>query len=104
MTHHGARSLAIVAIFTTALLTACGAKEKSAEPVRPVQLMQVKLGGANATAVFAGDVKPRYEADLGFRIAGKIVARYADVGARVKKGQALARLDPADVGLQAEAA
>lgn len=104
MTQHGARSLAIVAIIATALLTGCGAKEKPAEPVRPVQLQQVKLGGANATAVFAGDVKPRYEADLGFRIAGKIVARYADVGARVKKGQALARLDPADVGLQAEAA
>ncbi len=54
--------------------------------------------------MFAGEVKPRHEADLGFRIGGKIVARNVDVGARVKKGQALARLDPADVGLQAEAA
>jgi membrane fusion protein, multidrug efflux system len=54
--------------------------------------------------VFAGEVKPRHEADLGFRIGGKLVERYVDVGARVKKGQALARLDPADVGLQAEAA
>ena len=42
--------------------------------------------------------------DLAFRIGGKIVARSVDVGARVKKGQVLARLDPADVGLQAEAA
>ena len=87
-----------------AVLAACGAKDKPAEVVRPVQLAQVKLGGASATSVFAGDVKPRYEADLGFRIGGKIIARYVDVGARVKKGQALARLDPADVGLQAEAA
>ena len=86
------------------MLAGCGAKDKPADPVRPVQLTQVKLGGANAAAVFAGEVKPRYEADLGFRIPGKIVTRYADVGARVKKGQALARLDPADVGLQAEAA
>ena len=54
--------------------------------------------------MFAGEVKPRHEADLGFRIGGKIVARTVDVGARVKKGQVLARLDPADVGLQAEAA
>ena len=86
------------------VLAGCGAKDKPAEPVRPVQLTQVKLGGTQATAVFAGEVKPRYEADLGFRIAGKIVARYADMGARVAKGQALARLDPSDVGLQAEAA
>ena len=96
--------LALLAALAVAMLAGCGAKDKPAEPVRPVQLTQVKLGGASATAVFAGDVKPRYEADLGFRIGGKIVARYADVGARVKKGQALARVDPADVGLQAEAA
>ncbi len=86
------------------LLAACGAKDKPAEVIRPVQLAQVKLGGASTTAVFAGDVRPRYEADLGFRIGGKIIARYVDVGARVKKGQPLARLDPADVGLQAQAA
>ena len=97
------RSIATL-VALTAALAACGAKDKPAEIVRPVQLTQVKLGGANSTAVFAGEVKPRYEADLGFRIGGKIIARYVDMGARVKKGQALARIDPADVGLQAEAA
>jgi membrane fusion protein, multidrug efflux system len=97
------RSMATLVLLAGAL-AACGAKDKPVEPVRPVQLTQVKLGGANTTAVFAGEVKPRYEADLGFRIGGKLVARYVDVGARVSKGQALARIDPADVGLQAEAA
>ncbi|MEO8344241.1 MAG: efflux RND transporter periplasmic adaptor subunit [Betaproteobacteria bacterium] len=96
--------LALLGLALGGLLTACGAKDKPAEVIRPVQLTQVKLGGANVTAVFAGDVKPRYEADLGFRIGGKIVARQVDVGSRVKKGQALARLDPADVALQADAA
>ncbi len=97
-------AIPLLGILLGILLAACGAKDKPAEVIRPVQLAQVKLGGASATSVFAGDVKPRYEADLGFRIGGKIVARYVDVGASVKKGQALARLDPADVGLQAEAA
>ena len=97
------RTLAMLFLVIGAL-AACGAKDKPPEIVRPVQLTQVKLGGANTTAVFAGEVKPRYEADLGFRIGGKLVARYVDMGARVKKGQALARIDPADVGLQAEAA
>ena len=36
--------------------------------------------------MFAGEVKPRHEADLGFRIGGKIVARSVDVGARVTQG------------------
>ena len=103
MTMDPFRATATLALLTVAL-AACSAKDKPAEPVRPVQLAQVKLGGAHSAAVFAGEVKPRYEADLGFRIGGKLVARYVDVGARVKKGQALARIDPADVGLQAEAA
>jgi membrane fusion protein, multidrug efflux system len=97
-----ARAACVVVL--AAALAACGAKERPAEVVRPVQLAKVVQGGALETAVFAGDVKPRHEADLGFRIGGKLVLRYVDVGARVKKGQALARLDPADVGLQADAA
>jgi RND family efflux transporter MFP subunit len=97
------RAAATVALLGV-VLTACGERDKPVEAVRPVQLVQVQLGRANATAVFAGEVKARYEADLGFRIGGKIVARHVDMGARVKKGQALARLDPSDVGLQAEAA
>jgi RND family efflux transporter MFP subunit len=100
---HSPRTLAALVVLASAL-AACGAKDKPADVVRPVQLTQVKLGGASSTSVFAGEVKPRYEADLGFRIGGKIVARDVDVGARGKKGQVLARIDPADVGLQAEAA
>jgi len=98
------RYAAVPLLLLALALAACGPKDKPVEVVRPVQLAQVKLGGANSTAVFAGEVKPRYEADLGFRIGGKLVTRNVDVGARVKKGQPLARIDPADVGLQAEAA
>ena len=68
------------------------------------KLAQVVVGGAADRSVFAGEVKPRYENDLAFRIGGKIVARNVDVGTRVRKGQMIARLDPADVALQAEAA
>lgn len=91
-------------LLAAALVAGCGAADKPAEVVRPVQLVQVVLGNAADSAVFAGEVKARHETDLAFRIGGKIVARSADIGARVKKGQSLARLDPADVGLQAEAA
>jgi len=92
--------IALVAV----ALAGCGAPPPPKEAVRPVQLTQVTIGAADNASVFAGEVKPRHEADLGFRIGGKIVARSVDVGAHVKKGQVLARLDPADVGLQAEAA
>ena len=85
-------------------LAGCGAPPEPKEVVRPVQLTQVSVGRLAETAVFAGEVRARHEADIGFRIGGKLVSRNVDAGARVKKGQPLARLDPADVGLQAEAA
>ena len=101
-----ARSAASIPIWIVALamalgLAACGAPPAPKEVVRPVQLAQVTVGATGSAAVFAGEVKPRHETDLGFRIGGKIIARTVDVGARVKKGHVLARLDPSDVGLQA---
>jgi len=92
------------AIAMALTLAACSHHEAPVETIRPVQLLQVKVGAAGEQSVYAGEVKPRHEADLGFRIGGKIVARLVDVGATVKAGQVLARVDPADVGLQAEAA
>ena len=41
-----------------------------------------------------GEIQPRYQADLGFRVGGKILERPVDVGTQVKKGELLARLDP----------
>ena len=93
-----------VLVAAALVLSSCAKHEVVTESVRPVQLTQVKLGASADTAVFAGEIKPRHETDLGFRIGGKIVSRDVDIGARVKKGQVLARLDPADVGLQAQAA
>ncbi len=100
------RAQAGAALVAAAILVLAGCGEKASPPevVRPVRLVQVVQGGTLDTAVFAGEVRPRHEADLGFRIGGKLVARSVDVGARVRRGAVLARLDPADVGLQAEAA
>lgn len=43
-----------------------------------------------------GEVKPRYESDLSFRVAGKVLSRPVDVGASVKQGDTLATLDTQD--------
>lgn len=93
----------VIAATGVLALGACAKHEPPPEPIRPVKLAKVELGRAGEATVFAGEVKPRHESDIGFRIGGKLVARLVDVGARVKAGQALARLDPTDVALQAEA-
>ena len=43
-----------------------------------------------------GEVKPRYESDLSFRVAGKVLSRLVDVGAWVRQGDTLATLDTQD--------
>ena len=53
---------------------------------------------------FVGVVRARYETDLGFRVAGKIVTRVVNVGDRVRAGDVVARLDPQDLALQVESA
>lgn len=88
------------------LLTACGNKE-SALPDKVLRsaLTQVVGGQAgNSRYEYSGEVRARHEVALGFRVAGKLAERLVETGERVKKGQTLARIDPADSALQANAA
>lgn len=55
-------------------------------------------------ATYSGEIRARYESQLGFRTAGKIVARLVDVGSHVKRGQPLLQLDPTQETLQVAAA
>lgn len=91
-------------LLAAALLAACGEKPVEPEPVRPVLTQTVVAGAGAGRDVYAGELRARYETDLAFRIGGKLVARPVDPGARVKKGQVLARLDSEDARLAAQAA
>ncbi|HLX22499.1 MAG TPA: efflux RND transporter periplasmic adaptor subunit, partial [Usitatibacter sp.] len=86
------------------VLAACGTQKTTTETVRPVVAQRVMPGAAAARDVYSGELRARYETDLGFRISGKIVSRLVDAGARVTKGQVLARLDPEDTKLAAQGA
>ena len=80
-------------------LAACGKQEAPPEPKRSVLTQIVGAAAENASATYAGEVRSRYETPLGFRIPGKVAARLVDVGARVKTGDVLMRLDPSDTSL-----
>lgn len=87
------------------LLVGCNSHVSSEEKVERVALTQiVGEAAADVSHTYSGEVHARYETQLSFRVPGKLTERLVDVGSRVKKGQALARLDPADIGLQARAA
>jgi RND family efflux transporter MFP subunit len=85
------------AILLTVVLTLAGCKpEHVAEQVRPVRTVIVDPKPVLDDRQAVGEVKPRYESDLSFRVAGKLVARRVDVGATVKQADILASLDVQD--------
>jgi RND family efflux transporter, MFP subunit len=86
----------LLALATLPLLAACGGPAPQAEPPRPVIAMPVQPAADSDSARFPGEVHARYEMPLSFRVPGQLVARLAHLGDAVKKGQVLARLDPAD--------
>lgn len=97
---------ALAAILSAASLLALGAcKEEHpiAEAPAPVRIEQVAFEQTAEARSYTGVVRARYETDLGFRVAGKIVERLVNVGDHVGKDKVLARLDPSDYRLAVEA-
>lgn len=84
-------------------LAGCRQDTPAEGPARPAMVVQAGAAAANLS-VYAGEVRAQFEPALAFRIGGKISRRLVDVGEQVQKGQPLAELDAADVGLQLEAA
>jgi RND family efflux transporter MFP subunit len=88
-------------------LTLAGCNDKVAEklvPSRPVLVATAHYEAESPERSFVGTIKPRIEADMGFRVPGKVAKRLVEVGQTVDVGQPLATLDEIDLKLQAEQA
>ena len=94
----------VAAAALVATLAACSRPAPKVEDVRPVRAIVLASSNVDVNAEFSGEVVARVTSQLGFRVGGKIVERKVDVGAAVKRGQVLMRLDPQDLQLsQAQA-
>ncbi len=92
--------LLVVVLLCGIFLSGCE-QQPPAEPlVRPVLTQLVEIKHYWRKSRYAGEVKARYEMALGFRIKGKIIERFVEVGEVVEPGALLARLDPQDYQLQ----
>ena len=96
------RTLLVVAI-ASMVLAACSKPPATEEPLRAVKLLTVTSGAIGSSPELAGEVRARVESRLGFRVAGKLVRRPAEVGQRVRAGQVLAQLDAQDYKLASDA-
>lgn len=94
----------VISVCSLAAIAGCAKEQTAVEVVRPVRTLTVAAERAELVAEFSGEVRPRYESRLGFRVGGKILRRSVDVGAQVSKGQLLAQLDPQDLKLAETAA
>lgn len=87
------------------LLPACQAEEPPAKDERrAVAVVTLQESDAGGTASYPGEIRSAYESQLGFQVAGRIVARSVDSGDTVGAGQALFRLDAADYARALESA
>src|ERR1043166_3706853 len=90
--------------FALAVAGCQGEAHPVAQLERPVQVQRRALAPEPPRRDFVGVVRARYETDLGFRVAGKIVTRVVNVVDRVRAADVIARLNPQDLKLQVESA
>ncbi|MBP1860177.1 efflux RND transporter periplasmic adaptor subunit [Rhizobium herbae] len=99
--------LSVIALTSVAVLALSGCSEEKAatkEIVRPVKVVEIAAVDSTRMLSYSGTVRARTEMNLGFRINGKITERLVDIGQRVKSGDLLARVDPADYELAVRSA
>ena len=84
------------------VLAACtDATSSSADPRMQPPLVRTETVEISVQSgrSYTGIVAAHVQSDLGFRVPGKVLGRLVDAGQTVKRGQALMRIDPADLRL-----
>ena len=87
------------------VLTGCqDSRQQKAQGPRPVLVASVHYQRLTIERTLVGAIKPRIEADLSFRVGGKVARRLVEVGDTVTLGQPLAMIDETDLRLQVDQA
>lgn len=84
-----------------------GCNDQAAAPAALAPFVRTEIvqpRDRQASTTLTGEVQARFRADLAFRVSGRVLARYVDVGAHVRNGEVLAVLDPAEQQADVDAA
>ncbi|MFJ4143838.1 efflux RND transporter periplasmic adaptor subunit [Pseudomonas sp. NPDC089734] len=85
-------------------ISACSAGNPAEKARVRVAVQQVASSDVTTSVVLTGDIQARKVTDQAFRVSGKLVERFVDVGDRVRANQVLARLDPREQKTDLESA
>ncbi|WP_095067717.1 MULTISPECIES: efflux RND transporter periplasmic adaptor subunit [Pseudomonas] len=85
-------------------ISACSAGKPAEKALVRVAVQQVTSSDVTTSVVLTGDIQARKVTDQAFRVSGKLVQRFVDVGDRVRANQVLARLDPREQKTDLESA
>lgn len=79
------------------LLAGCGKKEQAPDKAQLVKTQRIALGDILAEGTYAGTVRGRYETNMAFQVAGRIISRNVQAGDRVNAGDILMVIDGRDI-------
>jgi len=87
----------LAALIASFLLAACDRDTEAPAPEpRPVRTVTVAKREIGETVAFTGRIEAENESRLAFRIGGRMIERFVNVGDRVEPDQVVAKLDPQD--------
>ncbi|KAF1045780.1 MAG: Macrolide export protein MacA [Herbaspirillum frisingense] len=86
----------LLALSLAIMLAACSKPAPVAEAPREVVVLQAQQRNGAQGLHLPAEVQSRFVTAMSFRIAGQLVERRVHLGDAVRKGQVVARLDPAD--------
>ena len=95
----------LAAALAATALSACN--DRAAAPAVHAAFVRTEIvqpRSQQASVTLTGEVQARFRADLSFRVSGRVIARFVDVGSHVEAGQVLALLDPAEQQADVDAA
>jgi len=88
------------ALVVLVAVTGCTEEIEEPEVIRPVRYLRVESSDAVRQRTYSGVARAGQESRLSFQVSGQVLEVPVNVGDQVKKGDTIARIDPADFSLQ----
>lgn len=86
--------LTVILVVGAVALSSCEKQIASETEPRLVEIAVLKAEPVSKTSSITGEIAARVQSDLSFSVSGRIIERFVNVGAAVRAGQVLARIDP----------